>query len=129
MVCFQHGRPFWCRSASQDRILTAGAASLGTAQALVARSVGDDFLKEGRRKAGAAECLSLLVVRRCQEVHQVPCGIPVSSFLERNVEIGRVTQHVKERPKRKSFGTVCLESKIYPQPIDACFLHRRRCFA
>jgi len=55
--------------------------------------------------------------------------LPVGFILEGNVEIGRVAKHVEEGPKGEPLGAVCLKAKIYPQPIDASLLHRRRSFA
>ena len=75
------------------------------------------------------EYRSLVIVRRCEQVHQVPCCIPVGFVLEGNVEIGRAAKHVEEGPKGEPVGTVGLETKIYSQTIDASLLHRGRSFA
>jgi hypothetical protein len=52
------------------------------------------------------------------KVHEVTGCVPISLVLERDIEGGRVTQHVHQRPKRKPAAAVFLKAQIDPHALE-----------
>src|SRR3954469_19254926 len=63
-----------------------------------------------------------------KQIHEIASRFPIPFFLERDVKVRRLPEHVEEGPQSEPPRAICLKSDVHPQTVNAGLLNGWRSF-